>query len=418
VGSHPIVASVVGILIMAILAIPVLDIRLGAQDNGQFPTSTTLRQSYDAITKAFGVGANGPLSTSVDVEPPARPDTKKLDQLQAQEAEQQQAVELGEAPPPTPEEQAQAQQQEEFLSSPASDPRLTKLRNQIQNQPDVEKDGVSPPTLNNANTAALFSVVPKSSPSADKTENLVNDLRDTVIPKALEGTKMSALVGGTTAANIDLAEKLSTRLLIVILIIVGISFVLLTLAFRTIVVPAIASALNLLAVAASYGILTGIFEKGWGIELIGLDHAIPVVSFVPLLMFAVLFGLSTDYTVFLLTRVSEEFALRGDHHEAIVEGLARAARVIVAAASIMILVFASFILNGDPTVKQFGVGFSVAVAIDAAVVCVVLPSVMLLLGKTTWFLPKVLDRAMPNLGIEGEEYFQEGGAGAKGAKGS
>ena len=155
-------------------------------------------------------------------------------------------------------------------------------------------------------------------------------------------------------------------------------------------VPLLAAAMNLLAVAAAYGILVAVFQKGWGVELIGLDHAIPVVSFVPLMMFAILFGLSTDYTVFLLTRVSEENELHGDHRQAIIDGLGRALRVIVAAASIMILVFASFIISGNPTVKQFGVGLAAAVAVDAIIVCLILPALMLLVGKACWYLPGFL----------------------------
>jgi RND superfamily putative drug exporter len=164
--------------------------------------------------------------------------------------------------------------------------------------------------------------------------------------------------------------------------------------------------MNLLAVAAAYGVLVAIFQNGWGVELIGLDHAVPIVSFVPLMMFAILFGLSTDYTVFLLTRVSEEYQARGDHRQAIIDGLGRAIRVIVAAATIMVLVFSSFIINGDPTVKQFGVGLAVAVAVDATIVCLVLPGLMLLVGRRVWWMPGFLDRHLPKLGIEGEEYFE------------
>ena len=266
---------------------------------------------------------------------------------------------------------------------------------------------MSPATLNKAGTAASYSVIPKSAPSAERTKDLVKDLRDNVIPKALKGTQMTAYVGGTTAGNIDLAEKIGDKLPLVILIIVGLSIVLLTLAFRTLVVPLLAAAMNLLAVAAAYGILVAIFQKGWGVELIGLDHAIPIVSFVPLMMFAILFGLSTDYTVFLLTRVSEENELHGDHRQAIIDGLGAALRVIVAAASIMILVFASFIISGNPTVKQFGVGLAAAVAVDAIIVCLILPALMLLVGKACWYLPGFLQRHMPRLGIEGEEYFKE-----------
>ena len=364
VGRHPVPAAGVGILLLIVLAIPVTQISLGAQDNGQMPRSSTIRESYDALRSGFGVGFNGPLLVAVDLRPPAQ----------------------------------------EGGSAGAADPRLMTLEGDISNAADVA--AVSPATVNQDGSAAAFSVVPGSAPSAERTRNLVNRLRDDVIPNALEGTNTRAYVGGTTAANIDLATKIGDKLPLVIAIIVGLSFVLLTLAFRTLVVPALAAVCNLLAIAASYGILVAIFQEGWGSGLIGLDHAIPIVSFVPLMMFAILFGLSTDYTVFLLTRVSEEFSLRGDHRQAIVEGLGRALRVIVAAAVIMILVFASFILNGNPTVKQFGVGLAVAVAVDAVIVCLVMPALMLLIGRATWWMPGILDRRLPRLGIEGEEYFQ------------
>ncbi len=438
IGRHPLIAALAGILVLLVLALPVLDINLGAQDNGQMPKSTTIRQAYDGLTKGFGVGYNGPLLVAVDVKPPAQNDQKSLNQLEAQEQQQQQqeqqqieqltqqltvqleeegvppdqaeqeaqqqATQQVEAQGPSQAQQEQTQQQEEFLKSPASDPRLVKLQKDISKAPDV--DTVSSATLNSADTAAAFSVIPNSAPSAERTQELVTDLRDDVVPKALKGTEMTAYIGGTTAANIDLADKIGEELPLVILIIVGLSYLLLTLAFRTAVVPALAAAMNLLAVAAAYGILVAIFQKGWGVELLGLDHAVAIVSFVPLMMFAILFGLSTDYTVFLLTRVSEENELSGDHHQAIISGLGRAIRVIIAAASIMILVFSSFIISGDPTVKQFGVGLAAAVAVDAVIVTLVLPALMLLVGRATWWLPGPLERHMPRLGIEGEEYFQ------------
>jgi putative drug exporter of the RND superfamily len=430
IGRHPLVAALAGILVLLVLSIPVLDIKLGAQDNGQMPESTTIRQSYDSLTTGFGVGYNGPLLVAVDVKPPAHNDQKSLNQLEAQEQQtseqeqqaveqtteqleeegvppdeaQQEATEQVEAQGPSQAQQNQAQEQEQFLESTASDPRLVKLQKDMSKAPDV--DTVSPATVNGAGTAASFTVVPDSAPSAYRTQDLVNDLRDNVIPKALQGTKMVAYVGGTTAGNIDLADKIGEVLPLVIGIIILLSLVLLTIAFRTLVVPMLAAAMNLLAVAAAYGVLVAIFQKGWGVELIGLDHAVPIVSFVPLMMFAILFGLSTDYTVFLLTRVSEEFNLHGDHRRAIVDGLGRAIRVILAAATIMVLVFSSFIISGDPTVKQFGVGLAVAVAVDATIVCLVLPGLMLLAGHRVWWMPGLLDRHLPRLGIEGEEYFK------------
>ena len=403
IGRYPAAAAGAGILVLVVLAIPVLGIRLGPPDNSLMPTSTTVRQAYDKLRDGFGVGVNGPLLVAVDVSPAAKPDSKQLDQLQQQQAKQQQAVEAGEAPAPSQAQQQHAQQQEEFLKSSASDPRLVKLQNALSGTKDVTQ--VSTASVNDAGTTAAYSVVPGSGPSAERTQNLVSSLRESVIPKALAGTKMTAYVGGTTAANIDLADKIGERLPVVIAIIVALSFVLLTLAFRTVVVPALAAAMNLLAVAAAYGVLVAIFQKGWAVGLIGLEHSAPIVSFVPLMMFAILFGLSTDYTVFLLTRVAEEFERHGDHKKAIVEGLGRAASVIVAAATIMVLVFASFILSGNPTVKQFGVGLAVAVAVDAVIVCLVLPALMLMLGKACWWLPSPIERRLPPLGIEGEEYF-------------
>ncbi|MFI5122513.1 MAG: MMPL family transporter [Vicinamibacteria bacterium] len=430
IGRHPLIAAVAGIVVLLVLSVPVLQIKLGAQDNGQMPESTTIRQAYDALEKGFGVGYNGPLLVAVDVKPPAQNDQKSLNQLNQQEQQQQdqaqeqitslteqleeegvppdqaqqQATQQVEAQGPSQAQQQQTQEQKEFLKSPASDPRLVKLQNKIQKADDV--DVISQPTLNGADTAAAYTAVPKSAPSAERTQDLVNNLRDDVVPKALKGTEMTAYIGGTTAGNIDLADKIGEVLPLVILIIVGLSVLLLTLAFRTIVVPLLAAAMNLLAVAAAYGILVAIFQKGWGVELLGLDHAIPIVSFVPLMMFAILFGLSTDYTVFLLTRVSEENELHGDHRQAIISGLGRAIRVIIAAASIMVLVFSSFIISGDPTVKQFGVGLAAAVAVDALIVTLILPALMLLVGKATWFLPGPIERHMPRLGIEGEEYFE------------
>jgi len=431
VGRHPAPAALAGIVALAVIAIPVFQIDLGAQDNGQMPTDTTIRESYDDLSRGFGVGYNGPLLVAVDLKPPAKPDAKKEQQLQQQQAEQQEqsqeaiestteqleaegvppaqaqqeATEQVQAQEPSQAQQQQLQQEEQFYSSPASDPRLVKLTNQISKASDV--DSVTPVTVNQSGSAAAFTVIGDSAPSAKRTRDLVNHLRDEVIPAATKGTGLTAYVGGTTAANIDLADKIGEVLPMVILIIVVLSFVLLTVAFRTMVVPALAAALNLLAVAAAYGVLVAIFQEGWGVELIGLDHAIPIVSFVPLMMFAILFGLSTDYTVFLLTRVAEEFERHGDHREAIIGGLGRALRVIAAAALIMVLVFSSFVISGNPTVKQFGVGLAVAVAVDAVVVCLVLPALMLLVGRACWWLPGPIERRLPRLGIEGEEYFKD-----------
>jgi RND superfamily putative drug exporter len=432
IGRHPVSAAVAGTAVLLALALPLLDISLGQPDDGQLPKDTETRQSWDILTEGFGAGANGPLLVSVDLDPPAKPNTKKLKKVEAQQQKQQQqaqdqyeqeqeqyqeeaseAAAAGEPPPkppppppqPTAKQQQEQKQQEEFLKSPASDPRLVKLGNQISKDPDV--DDVSLPALNKAGTAAAIQVTPDSSPVSERTVDLVNRLRDETIPDTLTGNT-TAYVGGSTASYIDLADKIGVKLPLVIAIVVALSFLLLMVAFRSIVVPLTAGLMNLISVAASYGVLVLVFEKGVGLELIGLDREIPIVSFVPLLMFAILFGLSMDYQVFLLTKIQERFKAGIGNHDSVVEGLAGTARVITSAATIMVAVFASFILNGDPTVKQFGVGLAVAVAIDATIVrCVLVPATMILLGRANWWFPDFLDRHMPHVGIEGEEFFEE-----------
>ncbi len=239
-----------------------------------------------------------------------------------------------------------------------------------------------------------------------------------MIPAATKGTDLTAYVGGTTAGYIDLADRISAKLPSVIAIVVGLSFVLLLVAFRSVLVPLTAALMNLLSVAAAYGVLTAVFEKGWGNELIGLERTIPIESFVPLLMFAILFGLSMDYQVFLVSRIGEAWRERGDNREAVIEGLASSARVITAAAAIMVSVFASFILNGDPTVKQFGVGLAVAIAVDATIVrCLLVPAAMVLLGARNWWLPGWLEKLLPRVGLESEDALPPlpAASGAKGA---
>src|SRR6201991_2144326 len=193
-----------------------------------------------------------------------------------------------------------------------------------------------------------------------------------------------------------------------ILVVVGLSFLVLLMAFRSVLVPIKAAAMNLISVAAAYGVVTAVFQLGWGVELIGLDHAIPIVSFVPLLMFAILFGLSMDYEVFLLTQMKEHFKESGDARGAVVQGLANTGRVITSAAAIMVCVFTSFVLVSDPVVKEFGVGLAVAIAIDSTLVrCLLVPAVMVLMGKWAWWMPSWLERFTPHISIEGEEFFAE-----------
>jgi RND superfamily putative drug exporter len=438
VGRRPWPAIVAAVALLLFLAIPILNLRLGQQDNGQMPRSTTVRQAYDILSKGFGPGVNGPFLIAVDFDgSPAHPDHKKLNQLEAKQQKQQQQAKQqqeqaisqttqqliaqgvppdeaqaeaeqqvkAQAPPgPSAKKQKQVAQQEAFLKSPASDPRLVKLENKISKQKGV-KD-VSPATVDKSGSAAVFTVIPTTAPAAHATEDLVRTLRSPVIPDELAGTALQASVGGQTAGYIDLAERISDRLARVITVVILLSFVLLMIAFRSILVPLTAGLMNLLSVGAAYGVLTFVFQEGHGAKLIGLEGAVPIVSFVPLIMFGILFGLSMDYQVFLLTRMQEHFRDSRDNHEAVVDGLASTARVITSAALIMVSVFSSFVLNGDPTVKQFGLGLAVAIAIDATVVrCLLVPAVMVLMGRANWWLPSWAEQRMPRIGIEGEEFF-------------
>jgi RND superfamily putative drug exporter len=281
---------------------------------------------------------------------------------------------------------------------------MPRLQAAIDEAPDVV--GVSPPTFDGKGTVAVFTAISESAPWDDETVDLVEDLRDSTIPAALQGTGASAYVGGQTAGYIDLATQIGDKLPLMIAIVVALSFVVLLVAFRSLPVPLKAAAMNLLSVAASYGVVTAVFQWGWGSSLIGLDHSIPIVSFVPLLMFAILFGLSMDYEVFLLTQMREHYKAHGDAKRAVIEGLANTGRVITSAAAIMVCVFTSFVLNGNPIVKEFGVGLAVAIAIDATLVrCLLVPAVMVLAGKRMWWLPSWLDRIVPHLSIEGEAFF-------------
>ncbi len=422
VSKRPWPAVIVSVVVLVVLALPVRDLTLGQSDNGAMPKDTQVRKSYDAIRKGFGVGTNGPLLIAVSAAKPLQPDQSQLDKIKSQQqqlnAQQQQIAAAGEAAGLSPQQaQTQAQQQtasqqqklsedKKQASSPATDPDLTKLQDQIAKAPDVQS--VSPATVDKAGKAVVFTVIANSAPSSDRTVDLVNDLRDEVIPKALKGTDLTAYVGGQTAGYIDLADRISNKLPSMIAIVVGLSFLVLLLAFRSLLVPVKAALMNLLSVAAAYGIVTAVFQKGWGASLIGLDHSIPIVSFVPLLMFAILFGLSMDYEVFLMSQMSEHYRQEGEPTKAVIDGLANTGRVITSAAMIMVCVFASFVLNGNPVVKEFGVGLAVAIAIDSTLVrCLLVPAVMVLLRGRAWWMPGLLERAVPHISIEDDSFFAE-----------
>jgi len=273
---------------------------------------------------------------------------------------------------------------------------------------------VSPPLPSRDGRAALFTVTPKTAPSSAATETLVRALRDTTVPGATRGTALTAYVGGATAGYIDLADGISHRLPLVIAVVLGLSFLLLLTAFRSVPVALKAVLMNLLSIGAAFGIVTYVFTHAWSSDLLGVDGTSPIVSFVPLMMFAILFGLSMDYEVFLMTHVRERWKETGDAHRAVVEGLAGTARVITSAALIMVAVFCAFLLDGSPTIKQFGLGMAAAVAVDATVIrCLLVPAILALLGRRAWWMPRWLARVTPPLSIEGAAWFAQRDAAAE-----
>jgi RND superfamily putative drug exporter len=379
VASHPVIASVVALAILIPLALPVLSLSLGQQDVGAMSKSTTVRLAYDQISENFGPGVNGPLLIAVKLGSPAQASSSSGGSSGSSGS-------TGSDPR-------------------ATDPRLQTLQKDVSQTADVLT--VTPLQVDKAGTIAYFNAIAKTGPSDQATANLVSKLRSSVIPSAEKGTNMTAYVGGSTASYVDLASEISSKLLLQILVVIALSFLLLMLAFRTVVIPAQAAVMNLLSIGAAYGVLTALFQFGWLHSWIGLESAVPIVSYVPLLMFAILFGLSMDYEVFLVSQIKEHADAGEDAKRSVVGGLVTSGRVITAAATIMVFVFGSFVLNGDPTVKQFGVGLAVAVILDATVVrCLLVPARMARLGKWNWYLPRWLGRILPHISIEGAEYFK------------
>ena len=361
VGNRPAIFVAVSVLILAVLAAPLVDLKLGFTDDGDAPAATTQRKAYDLIAQGFGEGANSPLLVAMAV--------------------------------PTP---TAATASSELAA-------VEKLAGALAKTPDVAS--VTPPIPSPGKNAAIVLVTPKEAPNAASTQTLVRALRTTVIPQATAGTVLAGhvFVGGATASLIDVTDRVSDRLLECIGIVVLGAFLLLMIVFRSLLVPIKAAVMNLLSIGAAYGVIVAVFQWGWGRELIGVHQAIPIVAFIPLMMFAILFGLSMDYEVFLLSRIREEYIRLGDAREAVAVGVAKTARVITAAAGIMIAVFLGFVINPNPTVKMMGVGMAAAVFIDATVVRLLLvPAVMRYLGDAAWWLPKWLDRLLPHINIEGE----------------
>ena len=283
-----------------------------------------------------------------------------------------------------------------------TDPRVVNLQSALSATPGVVS--LTPPQINKKGDVVLLSAVPVTSPSSDDTAQLVKHVRSAVLPP-VNTSGMTSYVGGFTASYVDLAALITARLLLVIGTVILLGFILLMIAFRSVLIPLQAAITNLLSAAAAFGVLTAAFQWGWGISLLGIDTpdtSVPIASYVPLMMFAGLFGLSMDYEVFLVSHIDRHHHQGEEARQAVASGLASSARITTAAALIMASVFASFILNGDPTIKQFGVGLAVAVLLAGLLVVTLGPAVIVLFGKAAWWLPGWLDKILPHISVEGE----------------
>jgi RND superfamily putative drug exporter len=281
------------------------------------------------------------------------------------------------------------------------DPRLVAFTQELRAAEGIAR--VDPPAVSTDGGVVVWPVIPTTGPADPATEALVHTLRDTVLPAAAQGKQLTAYLGGVTPAVVDLNERVAERLLPFILGVVALSFLLLMVAYRSLVIPAKAALMNLLSIAAAYGVVVAVFQWGWGASALGLDGPLAIQSFVPMMMFAVLFGLSMDYEVFLLTSFNEHWQRTGDMRVAVRRGLADTGQVVTSAAAIMVVIFASFITTDSGVAKMFGVGLATAVLVDATIVrCLLVPALMVLAAKATWWLPRWLDRALPHLHVEGD----------------
>jgi RND superfamily putative drug exporter len=359
VERRPIVTSLVALGVLGALAVPALDLRLGTADQGNDPQGNLTRVAYDLISDGFGPGANGPLVIAVD---------------------------LGEAGPLNP--AAPPAALGALLSSLAADPEVV---------------AVLGPLPNEAGDTVIIQAIPAGSPQDESTELLVERVRDTYAAVSGEAG-LTVHVGGAVAGNMDFTDAIADSLPVFFLVVVGLSMLVLTVAFRSLVLPLVGAAMNMLSAAAAFGITVAVFQWGWGHQVIGIGEGGPIEPFAPLILFALLFGLSMDYQVFLVSRVAELWHATGDNNLAVKRGLAEVSRVIIAAASIMVVVFGSFVTSEARVMKLLGLGLAAAIFIDAFVIRVVLmPAIMRMLGKWNWWMPQWLDRILPHLDIDGHD---------------
>jgi RND superfamily putative drug exporter len=350
---RPWTSALVGVVVLGVLAIPVFSLRLGFSDESNFADDTSTKQAYDLLVAGFGPGFNGPLILAAEL-----PEGTSPGELAA------------------------------ITEAAAADPGVVFVSEPRPNDPDNP-------------TAVMWELVPTSGPQDEATTDLVRRLRDDVLPPAEDATGVDVAVTGNVAVNVDFSHYLSSRLPYFFTAVLALSFLLLMVVFRSLLVPLKAVIMNLLSIGAAYGIVVALFQWGWLSDLTNVEPA-PIEPWVPMMLFAIVFGLSMDYEVFLLSRVREEWHRTGDSRTSVADGLAATAKVITAAAAIMVFVFGTFILENERTVKLMGTGLAAAILLDATIVRLLLvPATMELLGDRNWWLPRWLDRILPDIDVEG-----------------
>jgi RND superfamily putative drug exporter len=354
VTARPWLSIAAGVVVLLIFAFPVTQMRLGQPDDGNQPESRTQRVAYDELSAAFGPGSNGPFLLAVDLPKGAAENDAQLQQLQ----------------------------------------------DAVADTPGMEN--VAPAQVSEDGEMATIFAIPTTAPQDAKTSDLLERLRGDVIPQATAGTPLKVYVGGNTAGFEDFSDKVSSRLPLFIGVVIGLSVLLLIAAFRSLWIPLVSAVFNLLSIGAAYGVVVAVFQEGIGASLIGADSGVPVVSFIPVMMFAILFGLSMDYNVFLLSRMHEAYSEGDGPRESVIHGMARIGKVVLFAGLIMASVFLAFVTQPDVIGKMFGVGLGLAILIDVLIVrLVIAPAVVTLLGDHAWWLPAWLDRILPNVSLEG-----------------
>ncbi len=353
--ARPVRYGVVAAVLLGVLAIPAFALRIGFADDGNAVPGSTLRSSYDLLADGFGPGFNGQLQVAVETN--GTPDDTRA---------------------------------------------LRDIRTAVADDRGVAS--VGRPALSPAGDLAVLVVTPTTSPQDAATAALVQRLRSEVLPAATRGHHVKPMVTGSPAYQVDIDRGLPREMMLFVSAVIGLSFLVLMVVFRSVLVPLKAAALNVISIAAAYGVVVAVFQWGWGAGLIGLKETVPINPLAPILMFAILFGLSMDYEVFLLSRVRERYLAHRDPQRAVIEGVGSTARVITSAALIMISVFGAFVLSSDVTAKLFGVGLGVAVLLDVTLVRMILvPAAMSLLGHRAWWLPRPLARVLPTIDLDGSQ---------------